>query len=104
MCYAGPRAGFNLLDGYGGGSELAAKFGFAMVRETSDHGFFNSWSRIVSLPVAHIPKVTGAQNLVKPIFIHGCGSLHQTCGSGVSAAWYRAKPENAHLPTRHLVS
>ena len=37
------RAGFNLLDGYGGGSELAANFGFAMVRETSDHGFFNSW-------------------------------------------------------------
>jgi len=45
LCYAGPRAGFNLLDGYGGGSELAAKFGFAMVRETSDHGFFNSWVR-----------------------------------------------------------
>ena len=39
------RAGFNLLDGYGGGSELAANFGFAMVRETSDHGFFNSWVR-----------------------------------------------------------
>jgi hypothetical protein len=35
-----------VIDGYGGGSEITGNFGFAMVRETGDHGFFNSWVRL----------------------------------------------------------
>jgi hypothetical protein len=35
-----------VIDGYGGGSEITGNLGFAMVRESGDHGFFNSWVRL----------------------------------------------------------
>ena len=40
-----PRAGVNVNDGYGGGHQIDRNLAFNNVRETSDHGCFNSWDR-----------------------------------------------------------
>lgn len=45
ICFNGPRAGINFNDGFGGGHELTRTLMFNMVRETGDHGPFNSWDR-----------------------------------------------------------
>ena len=46
VCYDGPRAAINFNDGMGGGNTVEGNLIFNMVRETDDHGPFNSWSRI----------------------------------------------------------
>jgi hypothetical protein len=43
--FNGPRAAININDGFGGGNELFSNLLFNQVRETSDHGPFNSWDR-----------------------------------------------------------
>ena len=43
--FNGPRAGINLNDGFAGGHDISRNVGFNFVRETSDHGVFNSWDR-----------------------------------------------------------
>jgi len=45
ICHDGPRAGVNFNDGFMGGDELARNVIWGMVRETGDHGTFNSWDR-----------------------------------------------------------
>ena len=44
--FNGPRAGINFNDGLGGGNRLENNLIFNMVRETNDHGPFNSWDRV----------------------------------------------------------
>lgn len=43
--FNGPRSGINFNDGFGGGNVVQENLGFNVVRETGDHGFFNSWDR-----------------------------------------------------------
>eukprot|EP00658_Telonema_sp_P-2_P062380 TRINITY_DN51040_c0_g1_i2.p1 TRINITY_DN51040_c0_g1~~TRINITY_DN51040_c0_g1_i2.p1 ORF type:complete len:398 (-),score=92.79 TRINITY_DN51040_c0_g1_i2:286-1479(-) len=45
LCYNGPRAGINWNDGFSGGNVVAGNLVFNMVRETGDHGPYNSWDR-----------------------------------------------------------
>jgi hypothetical protein len=45
VCYNGPRAGFNSNDGLPGGDVFEQNVIFNMVRESGDHGTFNSWDR-----------------------------------------------------------
>eukprot|EP01060_Flectonema_neradi_P016246 TRINITY_DN2283_c0_g1_i15.p1 TRINITY_DN2283_c0_g1~~TRINITY_DN2283_c0_g1_i15.p1 ORF type:complete len:827 (+),score=196.14 TRINITY_DN2283_c0_g1_i15:61-2541(+) len=45
ICYNGPRAGFNYNDGFGGAYQMSQNLLFNHVRETADHGAFNSWDR-----------------------------------------------------------
>ena len=45
VCHDGPRAGINFNDGFMGGEVLTENVIWAMVRETGDHGTFNSWDR-----------------------------------------------------------
>jgi hypothetical protein len=45
VCYNGPRAGVNWNDGMPGGDIVEGNIIFNMVRETGDHGTFNSWDR-----------------------------------------------------------
>ena len=40
-----PRAGININDGFAGGHTIVQNLCFNAVRETSDHGCFNSWDR-----------------------------------------------------------
>lgn len=44
-CYNGPRAGINANDGFGGNTIVTGALIFNMVRETGDHGPYNSWDR-----------------------------------------------------------
>eukprot|EP01084_Bolivina_argentea_P000567 1064_1 len=43
--FNGPRAAINFNDGFGGNSTIKNNLIFNMVRESSDHGPFNSWDR-----------------------------------------------------------
>jgi hypothetical protein len=43
--FNGPRAAINVNDGFAGGHNFSANVGFNFVRETSDHGVYNSWDR-----------------------------------------------------------
>ena len=43
--FNGPRAGINFNDGFGGGNIVSRNLLFNFVRETMDHGPFNSWDR-----------------------------------------------------------
>ena len=45
VCYNGPRAGINFNDGFFGAYNLTGNLLFNHVRETGDHGPFNSWDR-----------------------------------------------------------
>jgi len=49
IAYNGPRAGINFDDGLGGGSTVTRNILFNFCRESSDHGPFNSWDRVVYL-------------------------------------------------------
>jgi hypothetical protein len=46
VLFNGPRAGVNWNDGMGGGNNISDNLMFNWVRETSDHGCFNSWDRV----------------------------------------------------------
>lgn len=46
VCYNGPRAGINFNDGFLGNNTVQGNLVFNMVRETGDHGPFNSWDRV----------------------------------------------------------
>eukprot|EP01064_Diplonema_japonicum_P030955 TRINITY_DN539_c0_g1_i1.p1 TRINITY_DN539_c0_g1~~TRINITY_DN539_c0_g1_i1.p1 ORF type:complete len:807 (+),score=265.40 TRINITY_DN539_c0_g1_i1:43-2463(+) len=43
--FNGPRAGINFNDGFGGADTLHGNLVFSALRETQDHGPFNSWDR-----------------------------------------------------------
>ena len=43
--FNGPRAGINFNDGFGGGNLVKNNLLFNWVRETNDHGPFNTWDR-----------------------------------------------------------
>eukprot|EP00937_MAST-01D_sp_MAST-1D-sp2_P007160 g7160.t1 len=46
VIFNGPRAGVLFNDGMGGGNTVAGNALFNLVRETTDHGPFNSWDRV----------------------------------------------------------
>eukprot|EP01062_Namystynia_karyoxenos_P011319 TRINITY_DN14045_c0_g1_i2.p1 TRINITY_DN14045_c0_g1~~TRINITY_DN14045_c0_g1_i2.p1 ORF type:complete len:875 (+),score=181.70 TRINITY_DN14045_c0_g1_i2:105-2627(+) len=54
VCYNGPRAGINFNDGFGGGNSVEGNLLFNHVRETGDHGPFNSWDRQPYLTHSHV--------------------------------------------------
>jgi hypothetical protein len=47
VAFNGPRAAVSFTDGFGGGHVVDGNLFFDFVRETSDHGLFNSWDRQV---------------------------------------------------------
>lgn len=60
VIYNGPRAGVNFNDGFAGGEVLEGNLIFNMVRETGDHGAFNSWDR---QPFLYSPTDSGSDVL-----------------------------------------
>ena len=71
--FNGPRAGVNFNDGFGGGNLLEDNLVFNMVRETQDHGPFNSWDRQPYLTEVRdgTPSLTPAQsNITRNFFIN----------------------------------
>ena len=71
--FNGPRAGVNFNDGFGGGNIVENNLIFNMVRETGDHGAFNSWDRQPYLTDvaqgSESPSLTPAENYITNNFI-----------------------------------
>ena len=70
--FNGPRAGINLNDGFGGGNLLKNNLIFNFVRETADHGAFNSWDRLPYLTKVqdgHTPSLLPATSYITKNFI-----------------------------------
>eukprot|EP00051_Salpingoeca_urceolata_P012843 m.160025 g.160025 ORF g.160025 m.160025 type:complete len:806 (+) comp17617_c0_seq1:93-2510(+) len=55
VMFNGPRAGINFNDGFLGGNLIRGNVMFNWVRETGDHGNFNSWDRL-----PYLTNATGA--------------------------------------------
>ena len=72
--FNGPRAGINFNDGLGGGNRVENNLIFNMVRETNDHGCFNSWDRvpyITTVKDGHTPSLDPAtSNITRNFFIN----------------------------------
>ena len=69
--FNGPRAGINFNDGFGGGNVVANNLVFNHVRETGDHGPFNSWDRQPYLTTVRygVPSLTPAQSNITRNFL-----------------------------------
>jgi len=48
--FNGPRAGLNFNDGFGGGDVIEHNLLLNCVRESGDHGPYNSWDRVPTSP------------------------------------------------------
>eukprot|EP01052_Picozoa_sp_SAG31_P034353 SAG31_NODE_4004_length_3672_cov_4.391548_2_plen_969_part_00 len=72
-----PRAAINFNDGYGGGSVVSFNLVFSSVRETMDHGPFNSWDRSPHI----FPGSDGRPSMV-PAFNHLFGNFFINSGGG----------------------
>ena len=46
LFWNGPRAALNFNDGFGGGDDVHGNLLLNAVRESADHGPWNSWSRV----------------------------------------------------------
>ena len=72
VIFNGPRAGINFNDGFGGGNFLKNNLIFNMVRETGDHGPFNSWDRqpyLTEVLDGVLPSLTPATSYINQNFI-----------------------------------
>ena len=70
--FNGPRAGINFNDGFGGGNLVENNLIFNMVRETADHGAFNSWDRqpyLTTVEDGHTPSLIPATSYITRNFI-----------------------------------
>jgi hypothetical protein len=70
--FNGPRAGINFNDGFGGGNLLKNNLLFNFVRETADHGVFNSWDRqpyLTKIKDGHTPSLLPATSHIMKNFI-----------------------------------
>ena len=70
--FNGPRAGINFNDGLGGGNRVENNLIFNMVRETNDHGPFNSWDRlpyITTVKDGHTPSLDPATSTITRNFL-----------------------------------
>jgi hypothetical protein len=72
-----PRAAINFNDGYGGGSVVRFNLVFSTVRETGDHGPFNSWDRSPHI----FPGADGLPTMT-PAFNHLFGNFFINSGGG----------------------
>ena len=73
VLFNGPRAGINFNDGFGGGHSVTGNLGFNMVRETGDHGPFNSWDRqpyLTMVKDGKTPSLTPATSNITQQFFH----------------------------------
>jgi len=59
--FNGPRAGMNFNDGFGGGDLIEKNLVFNCVRESGDHGPWNSWDR-----VPYITNIRTGQPSIRP--------------------------------------
>ena len=76
--FNGPRTGINFNDGFGGGNYLMNNLIFNHVRETGDHGPFNSWDRLPYLTKVKNGTASlnpALSNLTRDFFINNYHSM-----------------------------
>ena len=78
--YNGPRAAFNFNDGFGGGDDIAGNLLLNCVRESSDHGPWNSWSRTSPHPALFMLDGSAAMRCKAD------GRAVRPCSSGLAVA------------------
>ena len=79
VMFNGPRAGVNFNDGFGGGHLMQNNLLFNWVRETRDHGPFNSWDRqpyLTKLRNGTASLVPALSNITRNFIITNYNSLH----------------------------
>ena len=72
--FNGPRAGINFNDGFGGGNVVKNNLLFNFVRETLDHGTFNSWDRqpyVTTVKDGITPSINPAESYITQNFFLG---------------------------------
>lgn len=93
--FNGPRAGINFNDGFGGGNLVQSNLAFNLVRETGDHGPFNSWDRqpyLTRVGDGSTPSLTPAQsNITQNFFINNYHSTWPIDHDDGSCYYYDTK-------------
>ena len=77
--FNGPRAGINFNDGFGGGNLLKNNLIFNHVRETQDHGQFNSWDRLpylTDVKTGTASLISALSNVTRNFIINTYNSLY----------------------------
>jgi hypothetical protein len=79
VAWNGPRAAVSFTDGYGGGHAVERNLFFNFVRETADHGLFNSWDRqpyVTRFRDGSTPSATPAESSIsRNLLINGFRSV-----------------------------
>ena len=77
--FNGPRAGINFNDGFGGGNVVKNNLLFNCVRETKDHGPFNTWDRqpyLTKVRNGSASLIPAQSNVTQNLIIDNYHSLH----------------------------
>ena len=106
--FGGPRAGVNFNDGFGGGDVMAGNILWGWVRETGDHGPFNSWDRQPYFWVDEAGEVRTAaavRNITRNLilnqeFVYGRTNADWTIDHDDGSSWY-TDTYNVHVWGAH---
>eukprot|EP00475_Leptophrys_vorax_P015852 TRINITY_DN2221_c0_g2_i1.p1 TRINITY_DN2221_c0_g2~~TRINITY_DN2221_c0_g2_i1.p1 ORF type:complete len:787 (-),score=214.49 TRINITY_DN2221_c0_g2_i1:1749-4109(-) len=91
VMFNGPRAGINFNDGFGGGNVIEHNLIFNCVRESGDHGPFNSWDRqpfLTTVRDGKTPSFTPAVNEIRSNFIIGTYQTQDAIDNDDGSAYY----------------
>jgi len=88
--FNGPRAAFNFNDGFGGGDDISGNLLLNCVRESSDHGPWNSWSRVPYITNIRTgePSIIPATRRIHNNFILATYSSQQAIDTDDGSAYY----------------
>ncbi len=88
--FNGPRAGINFNDGFGGGDILQGNLVTNCVRESGDHGPFNSWDRVpyITLIGSGKPSIIPAWRQIRHNFIIGVYASQEGLDNDDGSAYY----------------
>ena len=88
--FNGPRAGINLNDGFGGGDVLEGNLIANCVRESGDHGPFNSWDRVpyITTIATGKPSVVPAYRTITRNFIISTYSSQEAIDTDDGSSYY----------------
>eukprot|EP01084_Bolivina_argentea_P030674 56800_1 len=91
IMYNAPRAGINFNDGFGGNTTLKKNLVFNCVRETSDHGPFNSWDRQVYVTKVRngSPSTTKQYDYITQNFMIGNYNTGWTIDNDDGSSYYK---------------
>jgi hypothetical protein len=96
--FNGPRAGINMNDGFGGGDIVENNLLSNLVRESGDHGPFNSWDRLpyITTIATGKPSVIPAWRHIRHNFIVSLYSSQEAVDTDDGSAYYKTYVAPAH--------